>query len=277
MPGATNKDEIFAKLHQLPSVSAVIREVTDSFKDANVDSATLARKIARDQGLSAKVLRIANSPFYGLPRKVGSIQDAVIVLGFNSIRSLALSAGFMHSFPPSPDRLFDRHAYWKRSLRVAAYARALAQCLHQDQEMAFSAGMFHDIGQLVLDVCIPEQFARMLAQQKTSGQSLIEAEQSLLGFDHASIGAEMARRWNFPPEIEHASRYWRMPSHEPFEPITDIVHVAVLLENGLSGDALINHLPEMLRDRMRLDWARIEPAMPDPEQVDATSDLMLTT
>jgi len=277
MAAITNKDEIFTRLHQLPSMPVVIQEVMASFKNANVDSASLARKIARDQGLSAKVLRIANSSFYGLPRKTGSIQDAIVVLGFNSVRSLVLSAGFVHAFPPSPGRLFDRHEYWIRSLRVAGYTKALAQCLKQDQQMAFTAGMFHDIGQLVLDICIPEQFSSMLEQHKTSGLSLVEIEQSQLGCDHALIGAEVAKRWNFPPEIEHATHYWRTPNHEPFEPITGMVHVAVLLEGGLSGDALISHLPEMLRDRLQISWKRIEAGMPEREQLNAEAHSILAT
>lgn len=277
MPAVTTKDQILAKLHQLPTIPAVVQEVIASFKNANLDSAVLARKISQDQGLSAKVLRVANSTFYGLPRKVGSVQDAATVIGINCVRSLALSAGFTHAFPPAAHGLFDRTAFWKRSFRVAGYAKALAQCLRQDQQTAFTAGMFHDIGELVLDVCIPEQFASMLERQKTSGLSLIEIEQSALGCDHALIGAEMAKRWNFPPEIEHAIRYWRTPEHEPFEPITGIVYAAVLLESGLSGAELIAQLPAALRDHLKISWERIEACLPEPDQLDAGANLMLAT
>jgi len=277
MPATISKKEIFAQLHQLPAMPAVVQEVIASFRNDDLDSAALARKIARDQGLSAKVLRVANSTFYGLPRKVGSIQDAVTVIGINSVRSLVLSVGFMHAFPSTPGSSFDRQAYWKRSFRVAAYAKALAQCLRQDMEIAFTAGMFHDIGELVLDVCIPEQFAGMLERQKTSGMSLDGIEQAELGCDHAEIGAEVARRWNFPPEIEHAVRYWRMPEHKPFEPVTGIVCVATLLESGLSGDELMAQLPATLRDRLKISWERIEAYLPEPEQLDAGADLMLLT
>jgi len=277
MPVITTKDEILAKLHQLPAIPAVVQEVIASFRNANLDNAVLARKIAQDQGLSAKVLRVANSTFYGLPRKVGSVQDAVTVIGINSVRSLALSAGFAHTFPPAAHGPFDRSAYWKHSFRVGGYAKALAQCLRQDQQMAFTAGMFHDIGELVLDVCIPKQFAGMLERQKTSELSLAEIEQAELGCDHALIGAEMARRWNFPPEIEHAIHYWRTPEHEPFEPVTGMVYVAVLLESGLSGAELMALLPATLRDRLKISWERIEAYLPEPEQLDAGADLMLAT
>jgi putative nucleotidyltransferase with HDIG domain len=274
MPARTDKNAILDRLHQLPAMPAVVQQVMASFRDEHAGSAVLAHKIALDHGLSAKVLRVANSSFYGLPREVGSIQDAVMVLGFDTVRSLVLSAGFMRAFPVAAGGLFDRHAYWMRSFRVATYTEALAQCLGQERKMAFTAGMFHDVGQLVLDVCIPEQFDAVLKQQRASGLDLVEVEQTVLGFDHAEIGGEMARRWNFPTEIEHAIRYWRMPEHEPFEPVTGMVHVATLLESGLDGDALMSHLAETLRERLQINRERLE-TMLLPEQMDVAADLLL--
>ncbi|OGS91669.1 MAG: hypothetical protein A2Z95_05695 [Gallionellales bacterium GWA2_60_18] len=277
MPAITDKRQIFDKLHHLPAMPLVVREVMASFRNPNVGSAIMAHKIAHDQGLSARVLRVANSSFYGLAREVGSMQEAVTVLGFDTVRSLVVSAGFTHAFPASADGLFDRHAYWMHSFRVATYTEALAQCLGGTRQMSFTAGLFHDVGQLVLSICIPEKFSGLLAQQKNSGVSLIELEKAELGFDHAEIGAEMARRWNFPPEIEHAINYWHTPEHEPFEQINGLVHVAVLLGSGLRGDDLMDRLPVTLRDRLLISWDRIEPCMPQPDQLDAVANLMLGT
>ncbi|MBI5659278.1 MAG: HDOD domain-containing protein [Nitrosomonadales bacterium] len=274
MPAVT-QDEVLSRLHKLPAMPLVIQEVVASFGDDNLDTSTLAHKIAQDQGLSAKMLRVANSPFYGLPRRIGSVQDAIVVMGFANTRSLALAAGMMGAFPQTAGSPFDRGAFWRRSFRVAGYAQALADCLRQGQPMAFTAGMFHDIGQLVLDVCIPEQFAAVLQEHKASGLDLIEAEQSRFGFDHALIGAEVARRWNFPPEIEQAIRYWRTPEHEPFDPVTGVVHVAALLESGRGGEDLMAHLPENLSGRLKLSWERIRACLPGQDQLDAVSDLML--
>ncbi|ADE11537.1 HDOD domain-containing protein [Sideroxydans lithotrophicus] len=272
-----DKSVILDKLHQLPAMPLVVREVMDSFRNANVGSAIMGHKIALDQGLSAKVLRVANSSFYGLEREVGSIQDAVMVLGFDTVRSLVVSAGFTRAFPPSKDTLFDRHAYWMRGIRVATYTEALAQCLGGGRQLSFTAGLFHDVGQLVLSICIPEAFADILAQQKSSGTDLLEIEHAVLGFDHAEIGADMARRWNFPAAIEHGIHYWRTPEKEHFEPITAMVHVAVQMESGLSGDALMGSLPEELIERLQMSWQRIEACMPEPEQLEAVVDLMLET
>jgi HD-like signal output (HDOD) protein len=272
-----DKSVILDRLHQLPAMPLVVQEVMASFKDEHAGSASLARKIAFDQGLSARVLRVANSSFYGLQREVGSIQDAVMVLGFDTVRSLVLSVGVMRAFQTASAGSFDRQAYWKHSFRVAVYTEALAQCLGRDRRLAFAAGMFHEVGLLVLDVCIPQQFAAALARQRVSGVDMVEIERAELGFDHAGIGAEMARRWNFPLGIEHAIHYWRTPEHEPFEPLTGMVHVAVLLESGLSGAGLTDNLPATLCNRLQLSWGRIEACMPQPEQLDAVANLMLAT
>jgi len=282
-----SKEDVLVKLHQLPAMPAVIQKIIASFNNENLDSKALAEMISRDQGLSAKILRVANSPFYGLSRTIASMQEAVVVMGFSAVRSLVLTAGFVHAFPATPGSSFDRNAYWRHSFRVAGYAKALEQSLHQEPEMAFTAAMFHEIGQLVLDVCIPEQFAQVLQQHrelqqdpefqqnKTSGLSLAEMEQKEFGFDHALIGAEMAKLWNFPPEIEHAIRYWAMPAHEPFRPLTGIVYAAVLLESGLRGEDFISHLPKTLCDKLGSSWAHIEAGLPDAESLDAGAALLL--
>ena len=271
-----SKEEVFARLHQLPSLPAVIDKIMASFTNENLDSNALSEMVASDQGLSARVLRVANSPFYGLSRSAASIQDAVVVMGFNAVRSLVLSAGFVHAFPEVPGSLFDRNAYWKRSFRVAGYAKALAQALHQEPQMAFTAAMFHDIGQLVLDVCIPEQFAEVLQEQKTSGLSLAGIEQARLGFDHAMIGAEMARHWNFPAEMELAIRYWAMPERAPFSAVNGLVFTAVLLEGGLRGEDLISRLPESLCRNLGVTWSCIEAGLPDAGELDAGANLLLS-
>lgn len=274
MSAPMSKQALLAKLHQLPSLPLIVQEVIASFNNPDMDTTSLATKIAQDQGLSAKVLRVANSSFYGLPRKVGSIQDALVVLGFASVRSMALSTGMALAFPASASSPFDRNAYWQRSFRVAAIAKALAKNLRKSEQLAFTAGMFYDIGQLVLDLCIPQQFGGLVQQQADSGLSLLEIEQAELGFDHAEIGAELVKMWNFPTEIEQVVRDWRYPELQN-DPLVDIIHVAALLEAGLRGEELMAKLPESLCLRLSLSWERIEGCMPSEEQLDAAASLAL--
>lgn len=271
----TDKGAILDKLHQLPAMPLVVQEVMSSFRNVNAGSAELAHKIAFDQGLSARVLRVANSSFYGLQREVASIQEAVMVLGFDCIRSLVVSAGFMRAFSATAEGLFDRHEFWLRSFRVATYTEAVANSLGEERQQAFTAGMFHDVGQLVFDVCVPDEFADLLRQQKATGRELIEVEHMVLGFDHAEIGGDMAKRWNFPPKIEHAIRHWRAPEREPFETLGAMVYIAVLLDSGLRAEELMNRIPATLRDRLRLSWEKLEADMPQPEELDAVANLMV--
>lgn len=271
----TDRNTILDRLHQLPAMPLVVQEVMASFRSEGTGSAALAHKIAFDQGLSARVLRVANSSFYGLQREVGSIQEAVMVLGFDTVRSLVLSAGFMKSFPASSDVLFDRQAFWLRSFRVATYTEAIANCVGLEQKLAFTAGMFHDIGLLVFDVCIPEQFADILRQQKATGRDVTEVERLVLGFDHAGIGGDMARRWNFPPGIEHAIRYWRTPERDLSAVLDGMVFIAVLLDGGLRAQALLDRVPAAVRERLGIEWEKLQAGLPEGKELDAVASLMV--
>ncbi len=274
MSTTISKKEIITKLRQLPSLPSIVQEVIASFNDADLDSVSLADKIAQDQGLSAKILRVANSSFYGLPRKVGSIHDAVVVLGFDTVRSLVLSAGMAQAFPSTPGSSFDRQAYWQRSFRVAAISMALGKNFRQDQQLAFIAGMFYDIGQLVLDLCITERYSAMLGRHPASDLLLLEIEQSDLGFDHAEIGAEVIRLWNFPQEIEQVVRYWHRPEQQKaFNPLVCLVQIAASLESGASGEDLIAGLSKTCCSRMQMTWERIEVCLPHPDQLEAVANL----
>ena len=269
MQKTISKKDLLTSLHQLPSLPVILQELIASFNDDDVDTASLAAKIEKDQGLTARVLRVANSSFFGLSRKVGCVQDALVVLGFESVRSMALSAGMVDAFPASPGSAFDRQKYWQRSFRVAGIVKALAKTFRQSTALAFTAGIFYDIGLLVFDLCIPQQFSTLLQQQNDSELSLIELEQTELGFDHIEIGAELIHLWNFPTEIEQVIRYWREPSAD--YPLSGLMHVAALVEGGLSGDMLLMQLPAYLREQMTPIWARIESSLPTNEQLEVSA------
>jgi HD-like signal output (HDOD) protein len=271
-------NEVLDKLQQLPTISAVVQEVIASFDDPNLDAAKLARNIGQDQGLVTKVLRVSNSAFYGLPRQVGSIQEAVVVLGFANVRTLVIAAGLVGAFPAAQENsAFDRKQFWRDSARTALCARLLAKRLKQNQEIAFTAGLLSGIGQIVLDVCLPREFGQVL-QQAADGSTLIEAERALLGFDHATIGAEVAKRWNFPAAIQHAIRFHYAPVQEPFEPISAVVSVAARLVQGLDSgtapDELPQRLPEPVAQRLGLERDAIEACLAALDEMSAAAGML---
>jgi putative nucleotidyltransferase with HDIG domain len=146
--------------------------------------------------------------------------------------------------------------------------------------MAFSAGLLHDIGIMVLDVCAHERFAEVWQNaQGGDGEKLIEAERAAFGFDHAELGAEVARRWKFPTAIEDAIRYHYQPGHPPFQTLTGVVQVARVLalssEEGLPEDEWFARIPLTLRGALKLDWDKLHKCLPQPEQLEAVKSQIL--
>jgi putative nucleotidyltransferase with HDIG domain len=276
---AVSIPQIFDKLGQLPAMPAVVQEVINSFDDPHLEVDKLAAKISQDQGLAARVLRIANSSFYGLSRQVASIHDAVVVLGFGNIRSMAMAAGFVHAFSHTSPGLFDRKQFWRHSLRVAACARVLAKCCRQNQETAFTAGLLHDIGLLVLDTCLHKPFNTVLERLSKKGGDLHQLEQEMLGFDHAVVGAEMAKRWNFPALIQQVIQSHHLAGVETDKVLTCIVHLSNVLvralDTGASEGELLPRLPPGLCARFGLLPETLQACLPEIEQMVASADLLL--
>ena len=262
-------DEAFGRLHQLPALPNVVQEVAASFNAGEVDTDDLSRKIARDQGLTTKLLRVANSSFYGFPRRISSIHDAVVVMGLAGVRSLVLSPGLVHAFGAGTGGTLDRNQYWRRSFRVASYAKAIARLLRQPPEVAFTAGLLHDIGQLVLDICLQQEFAETLAKLPTFDNDLLAAERATLGFTHSELGAEVLRRWNFPTEIEHAVRDCHHASALLTESLTVIVHLGICIEGEEPIPDVLTRLSQEVRNQFPLDAQKLSAALPARDELEA--------
>lgn len=254
-------------LKRLPALPEAVRQVIASFDDPRLDIHALAGKISRDIDLSARVLRVANSPFYGLARQVSSIHEAVVVLGFGNVRGMALAAGIAGVFPGNGD--FPWTSYWQRCMAAGMYARSLARCVGTNPESAFTAALFHDIGLAALAHGMPGSFA----QAQAEGGDALDAERALLGFDHAELGGEIARYWNFPPAIERAIRE-NLRAEPSEEPLVQLVRAARLLtEAGMAGVAPV--LPEPLLAVLGLDAERMRQCLPQWDDVAATSAALL--
>jgi len=270
---------VMERVQQLPALSPVLHEILHSFSNEDVDIATLVNKISRDQGLAARVLRVANSAFYGLSSRVASIGEAVVVLGFHSVRSLVVAAGIINRFPPSGGTRFDRLAFWRHAIGVGVCARVLAARLGENAETAFTAGLLHDAGRLVLDAYFHEEFERILAYHAAADCAMIAAEQETLGMTHTIIGFEMAKQWKFPSSIQSAIRDHHHPDSGQPAVLTDIVHLANVLchalEIGNSGYDMVPPLSAAAWQRLGLDWAVCRALLPEIERRNADLDLLI--
>lgn len=195
-----------ARLVDLPSLPTLLMEALQ-YATEKQDLSVLADKIAQDPSMVARILRIANSPFYGMPREIGSLREAIVLLGVNRVRDMLLSAYFLKILPAQHND-FDYPWFWRHSLAVADCARQLGMHTGISQDIAFTAGLLHDIGRLVTAFVFPDEYSRLT---KEPNPNELETEQRIVGFDHVEIGSKVAQLWNFPLAIQEAIEQHETP------------------------------------------------------------------
>lgn len=232
-------DDIIKRIHDLPSLPAVVAELLSSMDSEDVDVHVLAGKIALDQSLTAKTLRLANSSFYGMQSKVTSIPQAISVLGFHNIRTLVTACSLTGAFSPGPGIHFHFQPFWRHSIGTAVCARVLAQRLRLNPETAFTAGLLHDLGTLVLATSFPADYDAVEAWRKQHDCDCGTAQRAVFGIDHTQVGSALAAHWNFPVKIQQAvaGHHGLAPPDSVSLPL--LVHVADALASALdlSGQA----------------------------------------
>jgi len=228
-----------ARVRDLPALPQVVGELLAALRRDDVAVDQLALKIAHDQALAAKTLRLANCPFYGVPGRVSSIRDAINILGVRSLACAMTAAAVAGAFASAHCDGFDMAAYWSHSIATALSAQTIARAAGLDENSAFTAGLLHDIGRLALASRFPDAMARVVARRRADDAQMQAAEQAVLGIDHAQVGASIAHHWHFAPPVIDAIRRHHQPAEGGSATLIDVVHVAdnVAHALGLSGDA----------------------------------------
>jgi len=231
-------EELIQGLDDLPSLPAVVMELLGSIDQEDIDISVLARKVSADQALTAKTLRLANSSAFGLQVKATTIQQAMTYLGFQSTRNLIMAAAMTGCFPSGRCPSFDDKAFWRLSIATAACARVLARHMRFNQDVAFTAGLLHGIGRLVLVTRYPEQYDVVLRERKHVDGDLQGTEQAVLGVDHVLAGAALAEHWQFSGTMQQAIAFYHAPETPGAGFLATIVHVANAVAHALdlAGD-----------------------------------------
>lgn len=228
-------------LVSLPSVGVRVNEVVN---DPNSTAEDIAKLISQDPSLAARVLRIANSPAYGLSTQITTITRAVAIVGTQLIRDLVLATSTISAFKDIPNELVSLENFWDHSLYCGIAARLLAeQRGMKHAETEFLAGLLHDIGQLVIFRKEPEAARRalLLSVEGPDDLALHKAEQAVFGFDHAQVGATLLRHWHFPDLLVACVEKHHVPQEEQQFPIeVSLVHIA----NSIAGLAEIDSVSE---------------------------------
>lgn len=251
---ALSRDQVLARLKQLPSLPSAVSDLLASFGNEDVDVEQISRQIARDQGLTARVLRVANSSFYGLQSRVGTINEAVVVLGFRAVRSMVMAVGMNGVFRVDQCRGFDAQAYLRHGVGVGLASRALAPLAGQNPELAFTGGLLHDIGQLVLASNFSAQYSAVLDYRNKHDCLLVVAERDILGMDHAEVGGMLAATWHFPDSLCQAVAEHHSPASALADSLANVVHIADAFAHALG---LAGSPTELAMAVDRTAWARL--------------------
>lgn len=243
-------------LLSLPNVVARLDNIVNDPLSSNRD---VARVIGEDPGLTARLLRLANSALYGFPGRIDTITRAVTIIGTHQLRDLALATGVVGMFEGADVEAVNLDAFWRHSVVCGVAARVIATCRREANiEHHFIAGLLHDVGRLVMIGQAPEHYRALLAESEDTGELLHVVEQRRLGFDHAEVGAALLRRWNLPESLALAVSLHHRPSPRNGACHTGgaIVHVANVIahaiETGARGEFCVPPLDPRAWDHLRL-------------------------
>lgn len=206
--------EVIQRLKELPTLPAVALKVMDMLEDNETSLSQLARMIRGDQSMTTKILKVANSAYYGFPKRVPTVSLAVVILGTENVKNLVLSISIMDLVSQRIYRgNIDRRKLWAHPLLCAAACKVLSRRYRFERpEESFVAGLIHDIGKVVIDCHFHEAFVEIQSMGSASASQLLELERSLVGMDHAEIGQRLCQKWNFPTQLAEAVGQHHNPS-----------------------------------------------------------------
>lgn len=257
--------EIVEQTTDLPSVPAAAIRVIQETDSANSTAAHIAATLAQDQSLTVRILRLANSAYFGLSRRVDDLTEAVVVLGMRNVRNLAMVAcSYPWMVRPLKGYALGPRQLWSHSFSMAVGAQLVArEARLPNDDVAFTSGLLADIGKSALSVWLEDKLAALIVYATREGLTFDEAERKVLGYDHAEVGEYLAHQWNFPDSITQVIRYHHQPSQLVVtDPIVDCVHVGdyltMVMGYGLGGDGLQYGFDLLALERLRLTTEHLD-------------------
>ncbi len=254
------------ELSNLPTLPGVVKFIGSLIEDSNTSAQDLAAVISRDQVLSAKILRLVNSPIYGFPGRISSVSHALVLLGFNVVKGLLLSTTVFSAFAGGVQGL------WEHSLGTALISRRLARGLGQkDMEEVMIAGLLHDLGKVVLAHLLPEECGAARLRAVDEHRHIGDIEKEVFGVNHAQVGAWAARSWHLPDRLVVALEYHHRPSRaKEAMRVPAIVQLSDILARSMGygdgGDSVVPALDREAYQHLGLTDQELAAALKDVEQ-----------
>ncbi|MDH5518378.1 MAG: HDOD domain-containing protein [Gammaproteobacteria bacterium] len=254
----TSAYDLVKDTESVASLPNIFLRLDKLINDASCDLSDIAEVISEDTGLSARLLKIANSAMFNFPAEIDSITRAVAMVGTRQLRDLVLATQIIAMFDQIDDSVVNMRSFWKHSIATGILARLLASYRReQNIEYFYLLGLLHDIGRLVMFIEQPEMALKAIAYRIEHNVSLNEAELCVFGFDHSAVGAELMCQWGLPRPMYDAVCYHHKPSLSLNNSVdAAVIHVADIMVNalniGCSGESDIPPMDESAWDRLEL-------------------------
>jgi len=268
----------------LPNVISKVMKIIDN-PYSNADH--LTELISMDQSMTVKTLKLANSAYYGFPREIVTVTEAVVVLGFLTVRNLILTSTLYNIFvnDVQEEREFDRRKFWKHSVATAICARLLVSATapgQKEEEEAFTLGILHDVGKVFLDTNYHDRFTAVMREnRKNKKEPVYLVEKREFGIDHAEIGAMIIDKWNLPENFFEPIKFHHMPDKAGEKYMTAILHVADIISKFSAANFDAPDINRQLNAEavgtLKLDEKSLRTAVQNLEYEMSNADLFLNS
>jgi putative nucleotidyltransferase with HDIG domain len=251
-------ESLLSRISDIPTLPTSVLRVMQMIEDPFCSSSDLAKVIQADPAMAAKVLKLANSSYYGFRQKISNIPQAVTLLGFATLKNTLMAAAVFDMFRVA-DTGLDLNALWKHSVTTATAAKLLAKRARYPQsEKAFTAALLHDIGKIVLARFLPQGLAEIMENVRVEQLAMYDAEKKVLGLSHPALGAWVMGRWGLPQPIVEAVEFHHHPTRAQTSfDLAAIVYLANILAHrsniGSGGDSLIREIDPMIMEYFSLN------------------------
>ncbi len=227
------RKEVLQNIKKLPTLPVIFEQVLNTIDDPKSSATILQETIKNDQSITAKVLNMANSAYYGYAKQVSDLSRAIVILGFDMVKNIALSVSVFGMFPHKEgDDYFDREQFWLHSIACGYLGKIIAEHVKfYEPDKAFIACLLHDIGKVVVDSYFEEEYKDVVRTARAEKISYYEAEKAILGSELCEIGYILGEKWNFPEELLTAIKYHHIPAQAPrrYAPLTYLTYITNLI------------------------------------------------
>jgi putative nucleotidyltransferase with HDIG domain len=264
----TFKSKIGRSLNRLPAFPATVHKVTSLINNPDSSLSELVEVIRLDQAITANILRMCNSAYFGLRHKVDNVHDAIMYMGKQNVVRAVMAAGASRFFKDTPGYEAEAKELWEHAVGAALMSQILAKkILKREDPQLFTAALLHDIGKIILGEFVSEKYHEIKNRMSVRSCSFLEAEEEVLGMNHAGIGGVITAAWNFPQDVQQAIAYHHRPDLHPVtaSPMTWLIHLAdqacLMMGIGYGADGLSYHGLDEAMSRFGFTHKDFEEAM----------------